>query len=103
MFQEHQGRKPLADLGCPSTPPSAPLTPSPDGQPLPVATTAYSLERILGLLELLGFEIDRFMWLHTLPDDTDDEVALSWMHTALEDMSATLVGMSTHPHHRDEA
>ncbi|SJM65155.1 hypothetical protein FM101_09075 [Arthrobacter rhombi] len=52
---------------------------------------------------MLGFEIDQFMRFNARPDDKDDEVALSWMHTAMEDMSATLVGVSADPHHRNEA
>ncbi|MGP9615966.1 hypothetical protein ACT3S2_02905 [Arthrobacter sp. AOP36-A1-22] len=39
---------------------------------------------------------------HTLPGEKDDEIALSWMSTALEDMSATLIGVSNHPRHRHE-
>lgn len=101
MFQEHEGRKPLADLGGSGPPPRAPLASSTTDQSFPVASPADSPERILGLLEVLGFEIDQFMRLHAQQNNTDDEVALSWMHTAMEDISATLVGVSTHPHHHD--
>lgn len=102
MLQEHEGGPPPADLGVPQTLRSAIPASSPDGHTVPGATTTCSLERILGLLEVVGFEIDQFMNSHTLPGEKDDEVALSWMSTALEDMSATLIGVSNHPRHRHE-
>lgn len=103
MLQEHAGRNPLEDLGQGSTPRDTPLTSSAGCQSLSLATKAYSLERILGLLEMLGFEIDQYMRLHIQPGDADDEVAVSWMHTALEDVSATLVGISGQPQYRQNS
>lgn len=103
MFQEHEGRKSLTELDHPRSSRSVPVASQSGDQRFSGATTACSLERILGLLEVLGGEIDQFMRFNARPDDKDDEVALSWMHTAMEDMSATLVGVSADPHHRNEA
>ncbi|MGP5164577.1 hypothetical protein [Arthrobacter rhombi] len=43
------------------------------------------------------------MRLHIQPQDADDQVAESWMQTALEDISATLVGISSQPQHRQDS
>lgn len=103
MLKEHEGRIPLEDPGQCSPPPETPLTSSGGCQSLSLATTTCSLERILGLLELLGLEIDQYMRLHIQPQDADDQVAESWMQTALEDISATLVGISSQPQHRQDS
>lgn len=65
------------------------------------ATSCYSLNRILSLLDKLGFEIDRFMGVNAHAGDPNDDGAHSWMNTALEDMSATLVGVSTDTEYPD--
>lgn len=66
------------------------------------ATSCHSLNRILNLLDKLGFEIDQFMGVNARGGDPDDDRALSWMHTALEDVSATLVGVSTPPENPED-
>lgn len=100
MFQEHEGRKTLSELDRTRSIQAA--SDSGDRPNLGTAPTC-PLEHILGLLEVLRLEIDQFMRVHGRPDDRDDDSALSWMQTAVEDMSATLVGVSSQPQHGNEA
>ena len=71
------------------------------------AAAAYSLDEILRLLDILSVRIARYTILHTTPnrppsaESAGDDEALAWMLTSLEDIAATLIGISTCPREAD--
>ena len=97
MFHEHEGRTTLSEVDHTR---SLSWSSNYGGQGKLGTASACPLKHILGLLDSLKLEIDEFMRTHGHPENTDDDSALSWMHTAVEDISATLVGISYRPQHR---
>lgn len=53
-----------------------------------------SVDGILGILDDLGWQIDRYMSGRTPETSTADEEALARIDTALEDIATTMVGVS---------
>ncbi|MDO5754564.1 hypothetical protein, partial [Arthrobacter sp.] len=64
-------------------------------------TPAQLLTRIRGLLDLLGIDIETYHMRHSIlthsnaSQRAENDAALAWMETSLEDIAATLEGFST--------
>lgn len=101
MYQKRSNGVKLSPAILIGLAPHAVLNEIPLDRPQCQETPAQLLTRIRGLLDLLGIDIGTYHMRHSIlthsnaSERAENDAALAWMETSLEDIAATLEGFST--------